>query len=196
MTEIQCLRKDLSQHPDEPTLTCLLQGWDNGTKSVLLDSWEAHQLGSIAKNSMIDKGINRCQDKAFSLWKQMLLAIKEKYPSKDDLMPEKKKWTATKKGSHYFREWAMVEMLHDTTFIPDNPNQEHGPERVRYIPNMWRKFTRTAPEKYAGTLEGMYSREQRQSLLFELIIRLHDFEQHWTPPQACFCHFKNNWKTG
>lgn len=114
----------------------------------------------------------------------MLLAIKEKYPFRDDLMPEVKKWTAMEKGIHYMRECTMVEMLHDCTFIPD-PNQEHDLERVRCTPSLWHMFTRTAPERYASTLAAMYGRGERRSLLNELISRLHDFKVHLTPIRAC-----------
>jgi len=72
----------------------------------------------------------------FTLWKQMLLAVKENYPFKDDLMPEIKKWTAMETGICYSRECTLVDMLHDPTFIPDDPNQEHDLERVRCTPNM------------------------------------------------------------
>ena len=66
----------------------------------------------------------------------MLLAVKERYPFKDDLMPEKKKWADIEKGVRYLREYAVVEMLHSPDFIPDEPDQEHDPERVRCTPNV------------------------------------------------------------
>ena len=75
VTEIQGLRKDFAWHPNELTVTWLLQCWDNGANSVSLDSREARQLGSTAKDSAIDRGISRCLDGAFILWKCMLLAI-------------------------------------------------------------------------------------------------------------------------
>ena len=114
----------------------------------------------------------------------MLLAIKEKYPFRDYLMPEVKKWTAMEKGIHYLRECTMVEMLHDCTFIPD-PNQEHDLERVRCTPSLWHMFTRTAPERYASTLAAMYGRGQKRPLLNGLINRLHDTELLLTPLRAC-----------
>ena len=40
----------------------------------------------------------------------------------------------------------MVEMICSPDFILDEPDQEHDPERVRCTPNMWRTFTKTAPE--------------------------------------------------
>ena len=136
MNEIRGLRKVFSRHPNEPIVTWLLRCWDSGANSVWLDSREARQLGGIARDSAIDRRISTCQNQAFTLWKRMLLAVKERYPFKDDLMPEKRKWIDMEKGIRYLREHTMVEMLHSPTFIPDEHDQEHDPERVRYTPNM------------------------------------------------------------
>lgn len=68
-------------------------------------------------------------------------------------MPEKKKWTDMEKDICYFREYTVVEMIHSPTFIPKDPDQEHDPEGVRYTPNMWCVFTRTAPERYVSMSE-------------------------------------------
>ena len=185
MNEIRSLRKDFSRHPNEPIATWLLRCWDNGANSVWLDSREARQLGGIARDSAIDRGISTCQNQAFTLWKQMLLAVKERYPFKDDLMPEKKKWADMEEGICYLREYAVVEMLHSPDFIPDEPDQEHDPERVRCTPNMWRTFTKTAPERYASTFAAMYGRGERRPLISELVNKLQDFELHLSPLRAC-----------
>jgi len=92
----------------------------------------------------------------------VLPAKKERYPLKDDLMPDKKKWTDMEKGIHYLRGYTVVEMLHSPSFIPDEPDQEHDPERVRCTPNMWCIFTKTAPERYASTFAAMYGRGERR----------------------------------
>ena len=62
-------------------------------------------------------------------------------------MPEKKKWIDMEKGIRYLREYAVVEMLHSPTFIPDEPEEEHDPGRVRRTPNVWHIFRKTAPER-------------------------------------------------
>ena len=67
------------------------------------------------------------------------------------------------------REYAVVEMLHSPTCIPDKPDQERDPENVRCIPHMWRIFTMTAPESYASTFAAMYGRGERRLLVNELI---------------------------
>ena len=100
MNEIRGLRKDFTRHPNEPIVTWLLRCWDSGANSVWLDSREARQLGGIARDSAIDKRISTCQNQAFTLWKRMLLAVREKHPFKDDLMPEKRKRTDMEKGIH------------------------------------------------------------------------------------------------
>lgn len=80
-------------------------------------------------------------------------------------MPEIKKWTDMEKGIRYLQEFAKVEMLHDSMFIPGDPHQEHDPERVRCTPNMWQRFTRTALEKHSGTLAGIYDRAKKTSFI-------------------------------
>ena len=67
MNEIRGLRKDFSRHPNELIVTWLLRCWDNGANSVWLDSREARQLGGIARDSAIDRGISTCQNQAFTL---------------------------------------------------------------------------------------------------------------------------------
>ena len=89
--EIRGLRKDFTRHPNEPIVTWLLRCWDSGANSVWLDSREARQLGGIARDSAIDRRISTCQNQAFTLRKWMLLAVRDKHPFKDDLMPEKRK---------------------------------------------------------------------------------------------------------
>jgi len=128
MNKIHGLRKDFTRHPNEPIVTWLLRCWDSGANSVLLKSREACQLDGIARDSAIDRGISTCQNQAFTLWKRMLLAVKERYPFKDDLMPEKRKWIDMEKGIRYMREYAVVEMLRSPTLIPNEPDQEYDPE--------------------------------------------------------------------
>lgn len=94
------------------------------------DKWKVSNWEALLRTHP-DRGL----DGAFTLWKQMLLALKEKYPLKEDLLPELKKWTIREKGIHYLREFAMIKMLHDPTSIPENLHQEHDPERGRYTPS-------------------------------------------------------------
>ena len=79
----------------------------------------------------------------------------------------------------------MVEIIYSPDFIPDETDQEHDPERVRCMLNMWRTFTKTAPERYASTFAAMYGRGERRPLIDDLVNRLQDFELHLNPLRAC-----------
>jgi len=43
-----------------------------------------------------------------------------------------RKWNTVEKGIQYLRETAVVEMLYDPTFVPNNPCQDRDPEREEY----------------------------------------------------------------
>ena len=90
------------------------------------------------------------------------------------------------KDNQYLREIAIVEMLYDPMFVPDNPCQDCDPEKVRSMLSIWQKFTRTAPERYTGTLAAMLDRyeDQQRPPVFELIITLQNFEQKFPPSHA------------
>ena len=78
----------------------------------------------------------------------------------------------------------MVEMLCDPNFAPNDPRQNHDPERVRTTPDIWQKLTRAAPERYTPTLVATFDRyedQQRRPLVFELILTLQNYEQHLPP---------------
>lgn len=68
---------------------------------------------------------------AATLSERVLLAMKERYPFNNNLEPETKKWNTPEKGIQYLRETAVVEMLYDCMFLPNNPCQDHDPARVR-----------------------------------------------------------------
>jgi len=116
----------------------------------------------------------------------VLAAVKERHPFKDSLKPEMKKWNTIEKGIQYLTEIAVVEMLYYPVFVPNDPRQDHDPERVRGTPDIWQKFTRTAPERYTGTLAAMLDRyeDQQRPPVFELILMLQNFEQKLLPSNA------------
>ena len=81
---------------------------------------EARQLGNITRDSAIHRGISRCPDGVATLWEQMLLAVKERYPFKAKLEPGMKSWKTVEKGIQYLRETAVVETLYDATFVSNS----------------------------------------------------------------------------
>ena len=101
MTEIHSCRKEFIQHLNETIVTWLLQFWDNGASSVSVDGSKARQLGNIARDSAIDRGISRCLNRAATLWERMLFAVKERHPLKDDLGPKMWESNTVEKGIQY-----------------------------------------------------------------------------------------------
>lgn len=67
MTEIQSSRKEFTRHPNGILVTWLLRCWDGGASSLSLDGNEARQLGDIARDKSIGRGISRCLDGAATL---------------------------------------------------------------------------------------------------------------------------------
>ena len=152
-----------------------------------LDGNEARQLGDIARDKSIDRAISRCLDGAATLWDRILIAVKERYPYKELLQPAMKTWNTIEKGIQYLREIALVEMLYESNFAPNDPHQNHDPERVRATPEIWQKLTRAAPDRYAPILVATFHRyedQQRRPLVFELILTLQNYEN--TYPQPTF----------
>ncbi|XP_072186301.1 uncharacterized protein [Excalfactoria chinensis] len=176
LSEIRDLRKDYARQPKESIAAWLLRCWDNGANSVWLDGNEARQLGSVSRDSRVDRGIGTCQDESYTLWTRMLLAVKERFPLKQDLTPEEKKWTDIETGIRYLRERAVVEMLYSPNFRHDDPNQLHDPETVRVSRLMWRAFTRTAPREHASALAIIYGTGAREPPVSELIDKIHGIE--------------------
>ncbi len=179
MSEILSSRKEFERRPNETVVTWLLRCWDSGASSLSLDGNEARQLGDIAGDKSIDRAISRCLDEAATLWDRILIAVKERYPYKELLQPAKKTWNTIERGIQYLREIALVEMLYESNFVPNDPRQNHDPERVRTTPEIWQKLTRAAPDRYAPTLLATFHRyedQQRRPLVFELILTLQNYE--------------------
>ncbi|XP_048786416.1 uncharacterized protein LOC125686467 [Lagopus muta] len=187
MTEIQGSRKEFTRRLNESLVSWLVRCWDSGAHSLSLDGNEARQLGAIARDPAIDRGISRCLDEAASLWERVLIAVKEKYPFKNGLKIAMKKWDTVEKGIQYLREIVMVEMLYEPDFVPNHPHQDRDPEKVRATPEIWQKLMTTAPDKYAATLTSAcdrYQEQQRTPLVYELIVTLQNYEQLLSPIHA------------
>ena len=77
-----------------------------------LEGKEAQQLGSLAKDKAIDKGIGK-RAGVLSLWWQLLSSVKDTYPFKEELVNSQSKWTTIEGGIQYLRELAMVEVMYN-----------------------------------------------------------------------------------
>ncbi|KAK4810606.1 hypothetical protein QYF61_007343 [Mycteria americana] len=111
LSELRDMRKDFSRRPGEHIVTWLLPCWDNRASSLELEGKEAKQLGSLSRGGGIDKVIGKGAQ-VLSLWRQLLSAMKERYPFKEDVIYRPGKWTTMEKGIQYLRELAVLEVVY------------------------------------------------------------------------------------
>ncbi|XP_049650061.1 uncharacterized protein LOC126035473 isoform X1 [Accipiter gentilis] len=172
MSELRDMQKDFSCHPGEHIVTWLLRCWDSGASSVELEGKEAKQLGSLSREGGIDKAIGR-KTQVLSLWRRLLLGVKERYPFKDEVTCHQGKWTTMERGVQYLRELAMLEVIYND---PENVQSPTDPDEVQCTQPMWRKFLRSAPPTYANSLAVMSWREGYGQTVDELPVQLRQYE--------------------
>ncbi|KAM9590490.1 uncharacterized protein ACIBXB_005749 [Morphnus guianensis] len=172
LSELRDMRKDFSCHPGEHIVTWLLRCWDNGASSVELEGKEAKQLGSLSREGGIDKAIGR-KTQVLSLWRRLLLGVKERYPFKDEVTCHQGKWTTMERGIQYLRELAVLEVIYND---PENAQSPTDPDEVQCTQPMWRKFLRSAPPTYANSLAVMSWKEGNGQTVDELAVQLRQYE--------------------
>ncbi|KAK4811298.1 hypothetical protein QYF61_023350 [Mycteria americana] len=148
LSELRDMREDFSRRPGEHIVTWLLQCWDNGASSLELEGKEAKQLGSLSRERGVDKAIGKGAP-VLSLWRQLLSAMKERYPFKEDVVYHPGKWTTMEKGIQYLRELAMLEVIYGDL---DNKRLPKDPDEVQCTQPMWRKLVWSAPSLCANSL--------------------------------------------
>ena len=90
-----------------------------------LESKEARQLGSLAREGGIDKAIGK-KDQVLSLWRRLLSGVRERYPFSDDFVCYPGKWTNMERGIQYLRELAVRELVYcdtDDEHVPTDPHE-------------------------------------------------------------------------
>ncbi|KAK4806879.1 hypothetical protein QYF61_012600 [Mycteria americana] len=137
------LAKATCRHPSEQIISWLLRCWDTGDNSK-----EAWQLGSLARDKAIDKGIGKGAT-VLSLWRRLLSSVKERHPLKEDLANSRSKWTTIEGGIQYLRELAMVEVIYSNL---DNNQASKDLNEIWCMRSTWRKFVQSAPTSYTNTL--------------------------------------------
>ncbi|KAK4828829.1 hypothetical protein QYF61_000886 [Mycteria americana] len=118
-----------SPYLSEHVVTWLLRCWDNGASSLELESKEAKQPGSLPREGGIDKATGKGAQ-ALSLWRQLLSAMKEIYPFKEDVIYCPAKWTTVERGIQYLRELAMLQGIYgdlDDEQLPKDPDEVQCP---------------------------------------------------------------------
>ncbi|KAJ7412559.1 Gag polyprotein [Willisornis vidua] len=151
-SELRDLGKDYSRHPGERISAWLLRCWDYGADGQLLEGREAQQLGSLARDRGIERGIGK-ETAVYSLWRRLLSSVRTRYPFKEDLVNSPGKWTTAHEGIQYLRELAVLEVIYGDL---KNDNVSKDPEDVPCTMAMWRKVIQSAPASYSNSLAAMY----------------------------------------
>ncbi|GAB0207108.1 hypothetical protein GRJ2_003176400 [Grus japonensis] len=129
-SELRDMRKDYSRQPGERIAAWLLRCWANGADSQQLEGREAQQLGSLARNQGIERGIGK-ELAICSLWRRLLSSVRARYPFKEDLVNSPGKWTTADEGIQYLRELAVLEVIYSDL---DDDEVSKDPENVLCCP--------------------------------------------------------------
>ncbi|XP_074909170.1 ubiquitin carboxyl-terminal hydrolase 4 isoform X3 [Buteo buteo] len=167
-SQLRDIQKDFSRYPGEHIVTWLLRCWDGGASSLELEGREAKQLGSLSREGGIDKAIGK-KTQTLSLWRRLLLGVKERYPFKEDITCYPGKWTTMERGIQYLRELAVLEVIY-------NERLPRDPDEVQCTQPMWRKFLRSAPPLYANSLAVVSWKEGEGQTVDEVAGRLQQYE--------------------
>ncbi|XP_049649778.1 uncharacterized protein LOC126035320 [Accipiter gentilis] len=173
-SELWDLRKDYSCQPGERIAAWLLQCWDNGADSQQLEGKEAQQLGSLARNRGIERGIGK-EAAICSLWSRLLSSVRARYPFKEDLVNSSEKWTTADEGIQYLRELAVVEVIYSDL---DDEEVSKDPEDVLCTRTMWRKVIQGAPGSYSNSLAAMYCPDMETPTVEKVSSWLQNFEEN------------------
>jgi len=92
-----------------------------------LESREAKDLGSLAREGGIDKAIGK-KAQVLSLWRRLLSGVREMYPFSEDVACYPGKWTNMERGIKYLGELAMRKLVY---YDPDNEQLPTDPDEVQ-----------------------------------------------------------------
>ncbi|GAB0206427.1 hypothetical protein GRJ2_003108300 [Grus japonensis] len=173
-SELRDMRKDYSRQPGERIAAWLLRCWDNGADSQQLEGREAQQLGSLARNRGIERGIGK-ETAICSLWRRLLSSVRAQYPFKEDLVNSPGKWTTADEGIQYLRELAVLEVIYSDL---DDEEVSKDPEDVLGTRAMWRKVIQSAPASYSNSLAAMYCPDMDTPTVEKVSSWLQNFEEN------------------
>ena len=173
-SELRDMRKDYSCQPGERIAAWLLRCWDSGADSQQLEGKEAQQLGSLARNRGIERGIGK-EAAICSLWRRLLSSVRARYPFKEDLVNSPGKWTTADEGIQYLRELAVLEVIYSDL---DDDEVSKDPEDVLCTRAMWRKVIQSAPASYSNSLATMYCPDMDTPTVEKVSSWLQNFEEN------------------
>ncbi|NXR50148.1 DZIP3 ligase, partial [Hippolais icterina] len=181
--KLQEIRQHFTRSPDLSILLWLYHCWCAGADvDILLDSYEAKQLGSLSCDVAIDRGIGR-RPGTLSLWMRLVSSVREAY-TMDELLRYRARWNSSLEGVQYLTELTMADILFGKT---QNNQYLHNPDEAYCTWDIWQEFTMSAPPPYAKALASITWK--RDLKVTKLQAYVWDFElAHSSPPQDSFSY--------
>ncbi|PKU30111.1 ubiquitin carboxyl-terminal hydrolase 4 [Limosa lapponica baueri] len=181
LTELQDIRKDYSHQQGEQVIPWLLRCWDTGADSLDLDGREAKRLAPLARESGIDRALGR-PPQSLTLWRRLLLNVRSRYPSRDDIMYQPSKWTTIERGVKNLREIAVREIIFSDL---DDLQTSLDPDALQITGPIWRKWVLSAPAAYANVLALFCWRDDEALTVGDMDARMQHYANNLlSAPQA------------
>lgn len=130
LSELCDTQKDYSCLPNEPIVAWLLQCWDMRANGLNMEGRHAKLLESLTREAGIYRDIERAIP-ILSLCRWLLVGVKGRYCTKDDIKNHPGRWTAMKKDIQYLRELTVLEKA-VLTVLEKGGSLEH----LHYIDNI------------------------------------------------------------
>ncbi|NWZ85552.1 DZIP3 ligase, partial [Poecile atricapillus] len=149
--KLQEIHQNFSRPPHQSVLLWLYECWFAGADvDVLLDRYEARQLGYLSRDVAIDRGIWR-KTGTHSLWTRLVSSVRDAYTA-DDLLVYRDSWNSIWEGSQYLTELTMADILFGNT---QNSRYLSDPDGAYCTWHIWEAFTKSAPPVFAEVLSSV-----------------------------------------
>ncbi|NXA93496.1 DZIP3 ligase, partial [Melanocharis versteri] len=181
--KLQDIRQRFTRLPDQSLLLWLYECWFAGANvDVVLDSYEAKQLGSLSRDVAIDRGIGR-RIGTLSLWRRLVSSVRGAYTA-DELMVYRDRWNTRLEGVQYLTELTMADILFRNT---RNTQYLDDPDGAYCTWHIWEAFTRSAPPLYAKALSSITWNRDLKVLKLKAYVWDYRLEPS-SPPQDSFSY--------
>ncbi|NWX67361.1 DZIP3 ligase, partial [Promerops cafer] len=181
--KLQLVRERFTRRPDQSLLLWLYECWFLGADvDVLLDSYEAKQLGALSWDVATDRGIGR-RAGICSLWMRLVSSVREAY-TVEELLVYRDRWNTRLEGVQYLTELAMADVLFGNT---RNSQCLDDPDRACCTWDIWEAFRKSAPPLYAKALSSVTWNRNLKVLKLKAFIWDYRLKPS-SPPQDSFSY--------
>ncbi|NXN78652.1 DZIP3 ligase, partial [Bombycilla garrulus] len=149
---LQEIRERFTRVPDQQSLLLwLYRCWFAGANvDIFLDTSEARQLGPLAQDVAVDRGIWR-RAGTHSLWRRLAWSVREAHTERE-LLARRDRWNSEVEGVEYLTELTMADILFGHT---RNSRFLDDPDGAYCTWHIWEAFVSGAPPPYAEALASL-----------------------------------------